>query len=304
MNIWNRIAIQKPPSTGTGGTTIIQAGDVDQTISLGSGNFVFNYGSGRLAGLDLGSEAFAMPNIHSGSGVFAIGNENWVFSGQSGIGTETGNLGASNLSGTNSLVSGISITGGIGTGNLSVVFSATGQATGFASRAGTAGTSTWSNTGNAADADDDEAFLSGVAGTLTTEAHNGTMFISGFKAPYDTPAGWTKNKVQIFIKHRWDNTVGLLSSASYTVNLLNRDGSTLQTLENRSTNDSSPSNGGVLILSGYDVTSVTTGLSPVNWSGLAVSFNHTSNILALGGDAGAFVAYVHLVVHYQRSLIP
>ena len=299
MSLRQRIQIVRPPSTGGGGTTVIQAGDTDGTSNLGTGNFSLSHVSGNFPGIQMGDSAFNMPNVFSGSGIFPEGSGDFFFTGISGIGIQTGVLGSGDFA-MSGLMSGGMSTGLWGTGDYVMISSSTGRASGYARKVANSGTA-WSNTGFATGSANDEAFISGAATAIATAAFDGMMILSGFQISPDVPPGWTRNKVEAIIRHRWDTTVGLLSSASYNVILMNSGGAFLQTLENRGTNDSSDSDGTIPILTGYDITAATTGLSNQHFSGLRIGFRATCNILVLGGNASSFVSYAFLVQHYNRT---
>lgn len=135
-----------------------------------------------------------------------------------------------------------------------------------------------------------------VAGAILPDDYNADLKAIAF-ALGQAPAGWTRSKVELLIRHRWDLDVGLLSSASAVVTVRDGADAVLATPINRTTGTQA-----TLLTETFDITSAVAALTEAQLQAIRVWCQADCNLFAVtGGNASWNVDGIHIRVTYTKT---
>lgn len=266
-------------ATGTDGASLSGVLGTLAAQSTGSGGASLGI-SARSATLPTGTGGASLAFTETGSGARSTGTDGASLAAQ-GTGTETQSTGSSGAS---------------------LAINASGTATGWtatATNVRNSGSIDWTSPTNAqGDFTGTEASITAAASPTAAAAYDADLKCTGF-ALGTTPSGWTRSAVHLLIRHRWDLTVGALSTASIVVTVRDSANAVLATPINRAQGSGDQ---GSLLTETFDVTSAVSGLTDVQLQDVRVWCEADCNLLiATGGNASWQVDGVHIRVTYTRT---
>lgn len=164
-----------------------------------------------------------------------------------------------------------------------------------------AGTPNWTNPDNIKDQDDDEASITVNTGPTAANSSNDQLLVTSWTGIGARPSGWSRSKVEVVIRHRWDLTVGPLSTASIDLSLRDSIGVVIVTLFNRVQGSGDQA---TLLTETFDVTAAVAALSDAQLANLRVWAIDISNLLiATGGNHSWNIAWIRIDVTYSPPVI-
>lgn len=279
---------------GPGGDLV----DVDGVISTGSDGESLSRVNATMSAQSLGSEGESA-RISNMAGIRPTGTDGEALTA-SGVGSSSSSTGSEGES--TPVVSTGAIPVSTGAAGASMLTNVSGTATGHTGSATAvinAGTTNWTNPTNAQGAENGtEAAITSAATATQSASHDATLRCSSFGLGV-TPTGWTRSAVHLIIRHRWDLTVGALSTASIAVTLQNSTGSVLATPISRAQGSGDQA---TLLIETFDVTAAVAALSDTDLQGCQVWCRAVCNLLIVtGGNASWQIDNVHLRVTYTRT---
>lgn len=288
---------------GTGDVTVNFSGGggggaVDGTISVGTDTLTLGLSNAALGAQSVGiitelmefvaklvetvgtlTESFAQTN-DTGSGTMSTGTETDT------LGLASANLAAQNTgTQSSSLAAGSSI---LGT-----------EFAGTATAVNNGGTVDWVNPSNATgDFNGTEATITATAASATM---NDQLKLNAYSPPA-APSGFTRSKVEILVRHRWDSTGAVLETCTFTVTLRDSGAAVLQTLQ---TITQATASRGALATDTFDVTAAVAGQSDAQLAADEVWFNAVCSNLAIAQNGFAWqVDGAHMRITYTKATLP
>lgn len=285
----------------TGGVAPELPSDVDYHADLGSQTESMQIATVRNDAISTGSESQSMA-VSLMTQAVSLGQES-ASMGASVVGTATADTGSESSSMGASVVS--SRTSPTGQQSESFAGTATVVATAYATTVtavSLGGSVDWTSPTNAQGAfNDTEAAITAASSVGAGATMNDDLRATVFALSATPPTGYTRTKVEVIIRHRWDLTVGALSTATFAVTLRSSLGVSLGTIVSRAQGSGDQA---TLLTETYNVTSLTTGLTNAQVAGLQVWCEADANLLlATGGNASWQVDGIHLQVTYNAGSV-
>ncbi len=272
------------------------------TISAGTQTETLSHVGAVLGPMPVGGESASM-RLAEARVTVPAGAETAVMA-QTAIGT------ASRAIGAESAAMAVKTSGStpVPVGSQSASMSARSTITGLGNAANAtgvivSGTTSWQNPGNAKFDDDVTAFIKTLATATAGHSYDARLELNKFGLG-TTPAGWTRSKVEVLVRHSWDVSVGaLLDTVQHLINVKRDDtGDLLGTIFNVTQNSGDR---GALALDTFDVTSLVGSLTDAALQTLRLSFAATANVAAnpVGNNSSWNVDSARIRITYTRATI-
>lgn len=275
------------------------AGDTDQTAAIGTDDQSDASVTLALGAQSIGGDA-ASDLLVSLLLAGAVGTDTASDAPTDDSGSGTGSQGTDDAS-MGATDTG-TLTDGLGSDAESLAANSTITAVGWASSTSVqnnGGSNTWTSPTNAeGDTDGTEASISAAASPTSGDDYDAELRFTGFDLG-QAPSGWTRDKVELVITHRWDLSVGVLSTANTTITVRDSGGTLLGTPVDR---DENTGNQATLLEETFDITSAVSGLSEAQLAAVQIWCEATCNLLIVtGGTASWQVDSCHVQTTYSRT---
>lgn len=284
-------------SQGATGTSMAQTETGSE--SVGTGTSSENAGNEHTANLSVaqGSTGASMAQTETGTDTASTGTDAGAFG--SALVIASGALSTGSSGASQSQTETGSETVSLGSTGASQSVNTSGTATGYADSTTEEHTSgdNWTNLTNAQGAFNDTpaTVASAASPTAADSAH--TDLVLQF-ALGQTPSGWTRTKVEVLIRHKYDCVVGIASTAELLVRATKADGTGAFTILTRSTGDSRAA----YATDTVDVTTSVSGWTEAELADIKIRCEADFDLLIVtGGNASWDVDGVHIRTTFSRT---